>query len=71
MQLGIGYEDRSKNDWVEMSNKHEKRLNQKSIQENRKASCSKLLNNTSKRNKTSKTNKPGEKITLKREKRSI
>ena len=66
IDLGIGHDDRSKKGWIETANRHTKRMNQKSIQDNRKSSHGKLLNSTLKSNKTVKKNKPGEETTLKR-----
>ena len=66
IDLGIGYEDRSKKGWVETANRCTKRLNQTNIQENRKSTHGKLLNSTFKMNKPAKKNKPEEKTTLKR-----
>ena len=68
IELGISYEDRSKKSQDETSNECTKRLNQKSMQGNRKAVHSKLLNSTLKSNKTSKKNKPEETTVLKRKK---
>ena len=70
IELGIGYEDISKKCSVETLNKHTKRLNQKSAQENRKAAHGKLLYITVKKNKTFKKNKPGE-LAMKKGKRSV
>ena len=65
IDLGIGYDNRSKKSSIETSNRYTKRMNQKSIQDNQKSSHGKLLNSTLKSNKTVKKNKPGEETTLK------